>query len=183
MGVTIQNNFAPGSGAPGPLDYGYDAWSFEPWAATANQGLTTQQVLAIRCPVPKTFSLTQVWYPLAVVGATFTYARVGVYDSAGTTLLATSDDQTSNWSSGLVAKAATFTATTIPGGPGASVWVAFLAVATTPPTFLRQVAGSGPYATMVNNGTMRAGTMNSQTSLPAALSLTAGAGLLWVGLT
>ena len=69
------------------------------------------------------------------------------------------------------------------GGPGASVWVAFLAVATTPPTFLRQVAGSGPYATMVNNGTMRAGTMNSQTSLPAALSLTAGAGLLWVGLT
>ena len=115
-------------------DYGLVAWTFEPFAASANAITTGGTRYLTAVVVRKTVTVAKAYIDLRTAGATLTSNQnlVGLYDSAGN-LLAVSGDQSSAWSGATGLITVTFTAPVqiVPG----TYWLAVLTNGSTQPTF------------------------------------------------
>lgn len=169
-------------------DHGLLSWTDSPSQVAGNGfGLVAGQVYLSKIKiVNRSTVVSNILYGLTVaqVGGTAGQNFVGIYNSSGT-LLATSGDQTTNFSTTGLKTAALTAPQTLAVG---SYYVAFLANhATTAPS----VAGGGGNSSIINAG-LTAGTARflntaaGNTSLPASITLSAQSLNIagrWAGLT
>lgn len=182
MGVLITQREIPPP--PNPNDFGYRAWSGDPVHYGATAILASQQVSTMRVPVPESFTCSNVYLGVSTVGASLTYARVAIFDEAGTTQLALSNTLTTVLTATGRATCPLASSVELPGGFGRYVIVAVLTDGGTPPTLYVSNTSGGAYASFLNGGQSpaRCATQSGQVAMPSSLSLTVGQRSFWVGL-
>lgn len=156
-------------------DHGYLAWSMDPANTVASTANISGTLYGTRVEIPTTIRVTNVSVYVATAGATLTAGQnlLGLYTSAGVKIAETADQTTAWGTNG--AKVAAFTGGpfTVVGGPKSFVYVAFLSVGTTPPTF----RGSNVTALALNINLpaglgARSTSQATQTTIPATFAPT-----------
>lgn len=171
----------------GPGTHNLAGANFDPALAVANGAVMTAGVLYLhKVPIPAGGAISTVWLTVGVAGSGLTAGQcfVGVYNSAGTTLLGQSADLSGTLNS-TGNKAIALTAPTAAVSAGASVYVAILWNGTTSPQ-VRGISGSATAANInLSASTSRWATAGTaQTSLPATIpAMTAATVEQWVGVS
>lgn len=163
-----------------PRGYGYAAWTYDKGGSSSTQILTAQAVWAVRVPVPAPFTCTKVDFITTTKGTSNTYARLAIFDAAGTSQL---------WLSGSITTEMTATEgnKSIAVSPSlvisTDVWVAVLCDGGTQPTLARAGANSGAYVTAINTPVTRFLALAGQASMPSSLSGASNSNQqIWFGL-
>ena len=185
MGIEFAQprRFAAG---PVPTDVGYQAWTFDLGSeAIIGRVLVSQTVVASRVYIPASFTCSRIHFGVVVAATSLTYARLAIYDEAGTTQLGLSDSLTTPFASVGIKDGTLGTPVALAGGPGRFVYAAVLTDGGTPPQGACCHQLGGGTATMVNTGfsPARIGTQAGQAALPASLSLTAFNSPYWFALS
>lgn len=164
-----------------PRGYGYAAWTYDKGFSSSTQILTAQAVWAVKVPVPAPFTCSKVDFITTTKGVGNTYARLAIFDAAGTSQL---------WLSGSI----TTEMTAAEGNKSISVspavaistdvWVAVLCDGGgTQPTLARAGANSGAYVTAINTPVTRFLALAGQASMPSSLSGASNSNQqIWFGL-
>lgn len=167
-------NSASSPMAPGPIDMGWKAWTFDPvivsgGATTVVAGTVYLSKVLVRQPI----SVSNIHLYVKSAGVTLTASQnfAGIYNSAGS-LVAQTADQTANW-----VTANTFRNIALTGGPftlnPGFYWVSVVSNGTTTPGFGRAVSteGTALYGGGVTAANYRFATNSTaQTSLPASFT-------------
>jgi hypothetical protein len=140
----FQDLFALAPDFPQPSDYGFKGWNMPVGvnAAASTPVMATLVPWLFKVQIPRGITLTNLHVNVATAGATLTAgSNLGAIYLSNGTRIATTADQSTNWTTtGFKTMALTVDASqslTVPGGPGAFIWVCLLAAGTTIPTFTR----------------------------------------------
>ena len=157
-----------------PLDHGFAAWAYDPYAAGTNQILSGNGILhLVRIPVRAPRTITNIVLYVGSAGATLTAGAcwAGLYDSSGNRLGQTADQATAWTTTGTKTMAIAAGPLTLAEG---NYWVAIVATGTTLPQFPR---GSNVGGSIINVGLSAAntrfgtyGTAGTYTTLPATIT-------------
>lgn len=157
-----------------PLDHGFAAWAYDPYAAGTNQILSGNGILhLVRIPVRAPRTITNIVLYVGSAGATLTAGAcwAGIYDSSGNRLGQTADQATAWTTTGTKTMAIAAGPLTLAEG---NYWVAIVATGTTLPQFPRGSNVGGP---IINVGLSAAntrfgtyGTAGTYTTLPATIT-------------
>jgi len=171
-----------------PVSPGWLAWNYDPHVATGSTALTTGQLHMIRLDLPAATVVNNVVYVVMTIGATLTAGQnlVGLYDASGT-LLASTADQSGNWTTAGLKTTAFVSPPTVAAG---TYYLGFLSNGTTPMSLLR-TTGSVAQANMINLGmpaaTARWATTGAGlTALPSPITMsgrTLAGGATWAALS
>ncbi len=156
-----------------PSDFGYLSWNYDPVMAGGGSQPANGVLQMTSLYIPQTVSVSNVIVGVTIVGSGFTASQnfAGLYNSSGT-LIDTTADQSTNWSS--VGPKVMPLATSHSLSPG-TYHVAMLVNATTRPSFHRTGSFAG-LGSIVNQGltatTYRFATSGSAlTSLPSSVTM------------
>jgi len=164
-----------------PSYHGYQAWTQPPKTCSAGQLVPTAGTVNFaRVHLPLGGSITNVVLFCSTVGAGLTSGQcfAGLYNSAGT-LIGTTADQSTNWSSSTGTKTMALT-----GGPFACAagdyLVAFFYNGTTAPTMLRGLSQSAVNAGLsAANSLFGTAATGQTTAMPGSIGTLAGASNAW----
>lgn len=181
----------PGTGAAGtfgPSDIGLTAWAYDPLLVSTNAATTSGVVFLIRLNVAAG-TITNIVYNVGnVTGVSLTSGQnfVGLYNATGT-LLSSSADQSTNWTS--TGNKVTPLGTPQVIGSNGYVYAAFLAVGSTLPQFARASSAQGSLLVQMQSSSSlprQASFGTSQTALPSSITMTSTVGIAnapWVGVS
>lgn len=173
IGATGPSGSGGGAPYPSPADQNLIAWNYDPAFISVNTAPGAGVVFFARTHVLTAVTITNIFAHIATAGASLTANAnyVGLYNSSGT-LLATSADQSTNWTTTGLKTMPLTTAQSVAAG---YYFLAILTNGTTIPSFSR--AASAAPVSALNAGTTsttprQATYGSSQTALPATLVLT-----------
>lgn len=159
------------AGHPSPSNHNVVAWSYDPSLSTNSSLLTNGTVYLSALYIPRTVSVTKIYWWVSTIGATPTASQnfVGLYDSAGNRLATTNVDSDITSST---LKTTTISSQSLTAG--SFYWVGMVFNAATAPTISRGTGNSGA-STGANLGlataTLRYATNGTgQTSLPTSIT-------------
>lgn len=167
----------------GAQSQGLVQWNYDSEAASSTNTLTLGTIFMGKVYLAAGQTVTGLGFTVLTAGATLTYARAALYNSAGTQV-ALSNDQSTNWTS-TGYKVNTLSAPYVVPTAG-FYWVGFLTTGTTAPVCASSNGTQTTFNANVSGATLRHGTAGTgQTSLPGSItmsSMVSTGASLWIGL-